>query len=513
MMSLSMTPFVIDPDRSDEPGLVETTVNALAPRERVRGPVVANPFGDQATPTRIDRFELIRELGTGGMGSVYAAHDPRLDRTVALKVLARTGDGPEGNQRLLREAQAMARLRHPNVVAVHEVGTHGDHVFVAMELVDGGTAADWIRGGPRPWRQVLDLLIPVGRGLAAAHAVGLVHRDFKPANVLLGVDGRPLVSDFGLARAGAEPGDLRPLDSAEVTAEIGRSLVAAQLTRTGVLLGTPAYMAPEQFRGAVATVRSDIFAFCVVVWEAIFGRRPFDGDSLVELVGAIEAGRLAPTPRGISVPADLRRQLVRGLAVNPADRHASMTELLHALASAGRSRTLGRGLVAAGAAFAAVSIGTTAIFLSSNPPSDPVDAASRVVTQEPESSVDALARWRQAPRPAESVVTIDRDRFAREFATLTAFADGARMMSSLRHGTKLGLVLYGLRPGTRLKELGFSNGDLLVGLDDQPLTGPDSWDAAIAAAAADGEFTLVYRRRGELFGLTLRIEDTPAPAR
>lgn len=183
MMTPSMTHSPLDPAQIRAAhGQVATasTVDVLEPRERVRNVVAARLFGDVVMPARIDRFELIRELGAGGMGAVYAAHDPRLDRAVAIKVLARTGEGEEASRRLVREAQAMARLKHPNVVAVHEVGTHGQQVFVAMELVEGGTLAEWIRGGPRPWREVLALLIPAGRGLAAAHAAGLVHREHKP---------------------------------------------------------------------------------------------------------------------------------------------------------------------------------------------------------------------------------------------------------------------------------------------------------------------------------------------
>ncbi|HRI10759.1 MAG TPA: serine/threonine-protein kinase, partial [Nannocystaceae bacterium] len=363
MMTLALITPPAEPANDDRDAATSTTVNLLAPRERVRSLVASRLFGDLTTPTRIGHFELIRELGAGGMGVVYAAHDPRLDRAVALKVLARTGDGPDASRRLLREAQAMARLKHPNVVPVYEVGTHGDQVFVAMELVDGGTLAEWMEVGPRPWRQVLEILLPAGRGLAAAHAAGLVHRDFKPANVLLDTEGRARVTDFGLARGGAEPSPHAPLDQAQTTDDIGRALVDTPLTRTGALLGTPAYMAPEQFRGEMATARSDIFAFCVVLWEAIYGRRPFLGHTITELIAAIELGTITAPPRGVHAPAWLRRLLTRGLSSRPGERFASMNELLAAL-ERGERTSVGRTVaVAAGATMATVATAVTAAHL------------------------------------------------------------------------------------------------------------------------------------------------------
>jgi hypothetical protein len=318
--------------RADAPGMegaTSTTVNALEPRERVRGLVAARLFGEIARPSRVDRFELQRELGVGGMGAVYAAHDPRLDRVVALKILQRAGGGVQAGQRLLREAQAMARLRHPNVVQVYEAGTHGGQVYIAMELIEGGTLGEWMRGRPRPWRDVRDVMMAAGRGLAAAHAAGLVHRDFKPGNVLMDVDGQPRVSDFGLAR-GAEEEDA-VVDEAEVTAEISRGgLLDVVLTRTGAVLGTPAYMSPEQFRGEPATPRSDQFAFCVVVWEALAGQRPFIAETAGGLLAKVEAGAIT-RPHGVRIPRRVRRILERGLSPAPGDRYPSMKVLLDEL--------------------------------------------------------------------------------------------------------------------------------------------------------------------------------------
>jgi serine/threonine protein kinase len=185
----------------------------------------------------IDRFIVVEELGSGGMGVVLAAYDPGLDRRVALKLLRADHAGDTGRARLEREAQAMARVVHPNVATVYQAGTVEDQVYVAMELVDGGTLRGWLRARPRGWREVLELFVQAGRGLAAAHRAGLVHRDFKPDNVLVGADGRARVTDFGLVAAPFEP---PPAGEAAVKG----SPLGAGLTSTGRVVGTPTYMAP-----------------------------------------------------------------------------------------------------------------------------------------------------------------------------------------------------------------------------------------------------------------------------
>src|SRR5690606_26896798 len=202
------------------------------------------------------------------MGVVYVAHDRELDRRVALKVLKGTGD-QEALLRLQREGQAMARVTHPNVITVHEAGIQGRLVFLAQELLDGGSLRQWLEQ-PRSQHEILGKFIAAGRGLAAAHAAGLVHRDFKPDNVLLGVDGRVRVSDFGLARslAGLETVPHRPPDSvAGTTRDVAHSPMAT-MTRTGAVMGTPLYMSPEQHRGEPADERSDQFSFCVALYQA-----------------------------------------------------------------------------------------------------------------------------------------------------------------------------------------------------------------------------------------------------
>ncbi len=290
-----------------------------------RGPAPTIGRGDA-----IGRYLVLGTLGEGGMGVVFAAHDPELDRRVAIKFLRDAGpsggDGSQARLRLQREAQAMARLTHVNVVAVHDVGFADGRVFVAMELIDGVTLRAWLAAEPRPWRAVLAVLLQAGEGLAAAHRVGLVHRDFKPDNVLVARDGRVCVADFGLAAAGERqaPAERSP----EHLATVG----AGTLTLPGTIMGTPAYMAPEQFGGGDVTAAADIFAFCVTAYEALYGRRPFAGESLTELCLAASTGEVLPVPRGRHVPARIESLLRRGLHPEPEQRPASMRELLDALA-------------------------------------------------------------------------------------------------------------------------------------------------------------------------------------
>lgn len=266
-----------------------------------------------------DRYVIARVLGRGGMGTVYLAKDRTLGREVALKV-HRAGSG---NERLQREALAMAKLAHPNVVTVFEIGSFEDRLYVAMEYVRGGTLRDWVTHG-RTWQQTIAMLLEIGAGLAAAHDAGLVHRDLKPENILVGADGRPRVSDFGLARAGASITDVK--DTALDT----------KMTVTGAVVGTPAYMSPEQLAGEVVDARSDQFAFAVVAWEALFGKRPWGGATLKELEKAIHKHELKASRE---VPERVRRAIERSLAIEPGDRYPDVPALLAALRDAIAPRT------------------------------------------------------------------------------------------------------------------------------------------------------------------------------
>ena len=337
--------------------LTEETVDAPMPVAEGTGTLGDSSHGTapspRAKPTTerggsIGRYIVSHRVGAGAMGEVYAAYDPELDRRVALKFLVSRSRGTVGAAtRLLREAQALAKLNHPNVVAVHDVGLHGRDVFVAMEYVEGETLTTWLET-PRTWSEILRVFEPAGRGLAAAHAKGLIHRDFKPDNVMIGVDGRVRVMDFGLARtANADPS----LED-EVAEADGAPALSTRLTSTGAVMGTPVYMAPEQLLAVETTPRSDQFSFCAALYEALFGVRPFSGPTLAALARAHDTGSIAEPRRDRRVPRWLRGVVSQGLATDPAERHESMDALLAALRSGvRRARTIRAGAVVAGIAF------------------------------------------------------------------------------------------------------------------------------------------------------------------
>jgi len=293
------------------------------------------------------------------MGEVYAAHDPELDRKVAIKLL-RAGDGSkhstDARTRMIREAQAIAKVSHPNVIVVYEVGTFEGRVFIAMEFVEGHTLGYWLLARTRTTAQIVEAFGAAGRGLEAAHDKGLVHRDFKPDNVMVAANGQVRVMDFGLARVAinreqathAPRATHQPLAiavhdhqrDALSTAVIGhpsdandteaRSSAATDLTITeeGAILGTPAYMSPEQFRGEPADARSDQFSFCVALYEALYSERPFFANNILELSNQVMSGTVRPEPAGSRVPLSMRRALLRGLSADPSARFPSMSALL-----------------------------------------------------------------------------------------------------------------------------------------------------------------------------------------
>ncbi len=334
---------------------------------------------DLAKGTTIGRFVVLGLIGRGGMGEVYAAYDPELDRKIAVKLLrARADDAPgaeDGRTRLLREAQAIARLSHPNVVVVYDVGTFDDSVFIAMEFLEGATLAYWVESAHRDACEVLAVFLAAGRGLAAAHDAGLMHRDFKPDNVMITEDGQVRVMDFGLARrlladegpaaeeaaahtrALARAIEVVPIGEATLNLASSRAqrrplsisgYLHAKLTATGAIMGTPAYMAPEQFGGKGGDARADQFSFCVALYEALYRQRPFAGETFVALMANVVAGTLQTPPPEARVPASIRKVLLRGLAATPADRFPSMAELLAALGrdpAAKRRRWLGGSVV------------------------------------------------------------------------------------------------------------------------------------------------------------------------
>lgn len=300
---------------------------------------------------RIGRYIVEERIGSGAMGDVYAALDPELNRKVALKLLrsdVTQGAGASAKRaRLAREAQAQARLSHRNVVTVLDVGTVDDQVFVAMELIDGITLRKWLEPN-RQWRDTVTTLCAAGRGLAAAHKAGLIHRDFKPDNVLVANDGRVCVTDFGLARA--TDAEDEPAGSGSVSDTLDSDPLGTPLTRTGALLGTPRYMAPEQHRRERADQRTDQFSFCVALYEGLYGEHPFGGETVVQLAESVMAGQVADAPMRTKVPGWLRRVVLKGLSAKPNERFPGMAELLSALErdpSASRRRWLAGGGVAA----------------------------------------------------------------------------------------------------------------------------------------------------------------------
>jgi tetratricopeptide (TPR) repeat protein len=293
------------------------------------------PAPADSRPARGDtvgRFVVLEELGAGGMGVVFAAYDPDLDRRVAIKLLHASTQRDDARARLLREAQAMAKIDHPNVVRVHEVGTFRDQVYVAMEFVAGGTLRTWLQS-PRATRDIVDVFVQAGSGLAAAHARGLIHRDFKPDNVLLTKDGQVRVTDFGLVSTLDEAAQVTVQRERPLLVETSRMTpLSERLTHTGAMMGTPAYMAPEQLTGT-ASPQSDQFSLCVTLYEALFGERPFRATTVMEVSAKIVTGEIdAPTAKSTrAVPRWLRKIVLRGLAVDPAARFPAMTDLVAAL--------------------------------------------------------------------------------------------------------------------------------------------------------------------------------------
>ncbi|MGE3545980.1 MAG: protein kinase, partial [Kofleriaceae bacterium] len=313
-------------------------------RTATAGPTGAEPT---ALPpgSMLGRYRLERELGSGGMGVVHAAFDPDLERRVALKVL-RTSGADEAKRRLLREARAMARLAHPNVITVHEVGTANGRDYVAMEIVDGETLAEWLRVQRRTPAEIVEAFVAAGRGLAAAHAAGIVHRDFKPHNVLRSRSGRIVVTDFGLAREVTDPlAVTRPIEPATTSTATGTPSTLAGLTMTGSLLGTPAYMAPEQWNGGAVTAATDQFAFCVALWEALSGARPYPGPTVEDLRAQVARGPRALDASGI--PRRLRDVLRRGLDPDPGRRWSSVEALLAQLGRGNGRSMMGAAIGAA----------------------------------------------------------------------------------------------------------------------------------------------------------------------
>ncbi len=303
--------------------------------------LVADPSTAGSVPTAgavVGRYIVLERIGAGSMGVVMSAFDPELDRRVALKLVRpAVWSNPDSETELAEEARALARLNRPHSVAVHAVGTHAGHIFLAMEFVEGHTMRSWLSEGQHAWQEVLPLFLAAGRGLWAAHRQNLIHRDFKPENVMVDLEGRVRVMDFGLAQP-PRGGRRAPKTTSASAGDVEHS----------VLVGTPAYMAPEQFEGEPATRRTDQFAFCVALYEALYGCRPFSGDSFVAIYESQQDGRRV-LPSGMpTIPRWLNKVVARGLSLDPKERFDSLGALLEALEK-GLSRRGRRAWAAMGA--------------------------------------------------------------------------------------------------------------------------------------------------------------------
>lgn len=329
------------------------------------GPEVAPGPNAASEPFRAGRYVILQHVGHGAMGNVYAAYDPDLDRKVAVKVLRDSTRGRPLPATLVREAKAMAKLTHPHVVTVFDVGHCERGVFVAMEYVEGQTLRTWLKQQERSWREVLAAFVQAGQGLAAAHAAGVIHHDFKPDNVLVSAGGVVKVADFGLARVAAgtaaavsgELGDPSVTRSSQAAGLASGSATPTHASERGPV-GTLAYMAPERHLQCPADARSDQFSFCVALHEALYRERPFSGTNVDALRYAVLNGEPAEPPRGSPVPPRVAAVLRRGLARAPEDRFGDMDALVAALAEPAPRRrhwTLSAGLLlgAAGAMMAA----------------------------------------------------------------------------------------------------------------------------------------------------------------
>ncbi len=521
---------------------------------RLRSMVARRLFGTAADPVRIGRFAVLRRLGAGGMGVVYSGFDEQLDRKVAIKLLLTSLGGSlpkeleEQRARLMREAQAMAKLSHPNVITVHDVGEFRGQVFVAMEFIDGTTLDGWRKAEDRTWREVLDVFLAAGSGLAAAHHGGLVHRDFKPDNVLVGDDGRVRVADFGMARTpGAtlvdevDEGDGQ-LDAREPT-----------LTRTGVLAGTPGYMSPEQFEGGRVDARADQFAFCVALHEAVWGVRPFEGETLGELAAAVVAGRASTFETEARAEFDphlvsaIGSVVERGLATAPEDRFASMSELIEQLREATAKPTDGALAVSSSAlepasnrgwkpGAVAASLASTGFLLfglrgEPGPVEPPAVATAKAEGSAAAAGVEAAgakesferrrtASRRQTVRSssafdpsvvecANGVCTIPRSEFVMGGDGPVAIDLQARFVPALEDGVSIGVKMYGVREGSILDALGIEVGDTVTRLNHLDLGGQGV--EKVLGAAGDlktiDEVVVAFRRDGQPRTLTVRLLD------
>ena len=398
-----------DAETHASPGLRPEVLGDASQRQ-TKAMVHAALFNGTGGAPTIGPYQVLKLLGEGGMGVVYAAYDDKLERKVALKLIRGAAmRRPEGRSpRTLREARALARVSHPNVVHVYQVGEVDDEIYVAMEFLTGPTLRTWLGATPRTWREVLAVFRQAGDGLAAAHRQGVIHRDFKPANVIVGDDGRVRVLDFGLAHFFGLDGDAGELKALPPAGEVTDVL----LTQTGAVLGTPAYMAAEQFAGGRGDAKTDQFSFCTALYEALHGQRPFAGDRLDALASAVLEGRVQPVKPSRDVPAWLQRVVMRGLQPDPAARWPSMDALLVALRPP-EARRWGRGVAVTGSALALL-VGGMGYALMRDPPADPAVAAGLAEQEARHAEAAARSRAQLLRTQDEKVLVEARAALARD---------------------------------------------------------------------------------------------------
>jgi tRNA A-37 threonylcarbamoyl transferase component Bud32 len=365
----------------------------------------------------VGRYRLLNLVGRGGMGEVYAAHDPDLDRKIAIKIM-RGDTYPDEIEaaRMMREARAIAKLSHPNLVTVYDVGSSSGRVFVAMELIEGDTVAAWLDAKRRTRDEILRVFIMAGRGLAAAHRAGIIHRDFKPQNVMVSPDGAVRVMDFGLA----------------AIKQTLHGPKTPRLTRIGSILGTPLYMSPEQLCGQTVDPRADQFSFCVALYEALYGERPFAGENFAELRAAVLDGKPRPPTVSSRVPVRLRALLLRGLSVVPGKRFPDMDALLDVLEQISGRRTATARVLVIGTAAGALTFGLTFglgwQLRAPHAPSRCAIPAQKLVASWP-SAADAARRSQIRAAFLATNVVDARERFDRASQSLDTYASAWAAMS------------------------------------------------------------------------------------
>jgi len=369
---------------------------------------------------RVGRYLVLSTLGVGGMGVVFTAWDPHLGRKIALKLVRSTVamSSGDGHARLRREAQAIAQLSHPNVVSIYDVGTTEDGaLYIAMEFVEGETLTSWLRSYPRTWPEILDVFRQAARGLIAAHSVGLLHRDFKPDNVLVGGEGRVRVTDFGLARSVLLPDEVSQASPFPWSAaargggapdRLPFAALGVSLTATGTVLGTPRYMPPEQLTGADLDARSDQFSFCVALYEALYGEHPLRGHTAAAMLDDGEGAM--PPPDGTRVPPAIGRAVLRGLERDRARRFPSMSALVGELDVRPR-RARPRYIALAAVASLAVGGATAAVLSPPRPPAAAQSAVvpvAKVINRNLEHTIEVLTGELQATQVELAVLRKER---------------------------------------------------------------------------------------------------------